>query len=795
MSKQSGRYDVHASLPAGTPAEDAATRAHRMAPVLGVDADALAQQLAGGEIVVARNLDEAAAESLREKLADLGADARVGEAGAPGGRSLFGELDGVDASWREVSTGMGVLPDLPRGTDRGAVIEGQGPRADKAQLLRTALLPATGDAQSAPGMGVEPAETLAFEAIGEDDEGPFGSRGGSGESAGGSTEIPGPAQGETPIQQVDLSEVQVPDGFLPQMTPAEARRSRGQTPTMTFEEDAAIASMDRALGDGSVDGIPKSDSPTSAFTRDALLGLEPPDPGSAIDGPPPVAREDSRDGVDESLGFDRARPEPLSAPQPIWPRGRRPRGREDGPSTALLETPNSPDTASVDAADVDTTRLDAADPETTRLERGEMAPTGRFERKPSPALPPTTSIAANLPPTSEVAAAVDLPPTGPVAAAHTETRQLDASNPPPTQPVPGAGGAGLDADSTPTRPFVEDEAETRPFEGSSQLPAPTGPLTRSFTPRSGAADAGRSGTAKQPGVPDGTTRPRAVGRMPGDEQPTREFQRMSRDELLKTGAIGSEGGGPMIFRLDAPPAGVTDTGSVPRPAKEVLEAATPTPPPPPDRPGQYQLPTRSFGDPVSDPDAPRFEVTSSPDAPESTALAETMPPPPPVGSVLDATHTPAATPIAAPRQSLAEPPAPEATAQLPPAETTGRRPGFFVAVAVAVVFGVAIGVALWLKVEERNRTTPTPTTAAPPAPAAAAARDPEPPGAQARYEVELTVPELMRKSRMAAERGLYAECEEILHEVLRRDSSSKEAYGLLVECNQKRRNNPERREP
>jgi hypothetical protein len=790
MSKQSGRYDVHASMPAGTSAEEAATRAHRMAPVLRVDADTLARQLAGGEIAVARDLEAPAAESLRAKLADLGAQVRVTEAGAPGGRSLFRDLDGVDASWREVSTGMGVLPERAREARRAPVLEGSGPRVDKAELLRTALLPAGADAG-----GAEPAETLAFDAVGDDDEGPFGSRGGSGESAGGSTEIPGPAPSETPTQQVDVSEVQshLPDGFLPQMTPAESRRSRGQTPTMTFEEDAAIASLDRALKDGSVDGAtPEADAPTGAFTRDALLGLEPPDPESAIDGPPPLAREDSRDGIDESLGFDRARPEPLSAPQPIWPRGRRLRAREDGPSTALLETPNSPDTASVDAADVDTTRLDAADPETSRLDRGEMAPTGRFERKQGPVLPPTTSIAANLPPTSEVPVA-DLPPTGPVAAAHTETRQIDASNPPPTQPVPGAASPGLDVDSTPTRPFGEDEAETRPFEGGSQLPAPTGPLTRSFAPR-GVADAARGSTAKQPGVPDGTTRPRAVGRMPGDEQPTREFQRMSRDEMLRTGAIGSEGGGPMIFRLDAPPAGVTDTGSVPRPAKEVLEAAIPPPPPPPDRPGQYQLPSRSFGDAVSDPDAPRFEVTSSPDDPDSTALAETMPPPPPVGSVVDATHTPTPTPIAEPRQAPHEPSAPESTAGLDAVEPSGRRPGILVAVAVAVVFGVAIGVGLWLKVEERTRTKPTPTVAAP-TPPTVTTRAPEPPGAQARYEVELTVPELMRKSRMAAERGLYAECEEILHEVLRRDSSSKEAYGLLVECNQKRRNNPERREP
>ncbi|MCA9561685.1 MAG: hypothetical protein KC583_24225, partial [Myxococcales bacterium] len=42
------------------------------------------------------------------------------------------------------------------------------------------------------------------------------------------------------------------------------------------------------------------------------------------------------------------------------------------------------------------------------------------------------------------------------------------------------------------------------------------------------------------------------------------------------------------------------------------------------------------------------------------------------------------------------------------------------------------------------------------------------------------------KGRMACGRGLFAECEEIMHEIVRLDPKNAEAYQLLVEANAKR---------
>ena len=47
---------------------------------------------------------------------------------------------------------------------------------------------------------------------------------------------------------------------------------------------------------------------------------------------------------------------------------------------------------------------------------------------------------------------------------------------------------------------------------------------------------------------------------------------------------------------------------------------------------------------------------------------------------------------------------------------------------------------------------------------------------------DLPVPELMRKGRQACGRGLYAECEEIMHAIIAREPENRDAMSLLVEA-------------
>ncbi|MCB9522675.1 MAG: hypothetical protein H6702_04760 [Myxococcales bacterium] len=124
------------------------------------------------------------------------------------------------------------------------------------------------------------------------------------------------------------------------------------------------------------------------------------------------------------------------------------------------------------------------------------------------------------------------------------------------------------------------------------------------------------------------------------------------------------------------------------------------------------------------------------------------------------------------------------------------------------VFFVVIGGVVLYRMRTRPKPQPTrPVVSAPPLPtpvSAAALADGGAPtdagvdagdGAvddaatrpfRAPIEADLPVAELMRKGQMAFDRGLYAEAEDIMHAIIRRQPGHKAAYRLLVEANTRR---------
>ncbi len=107
---------------------------------------------------------------------------------------------------------------------------------------------------------------------------------------------------------------------------------------------------------------------------------------------------------------------------------------------------------------------------------------------------------------------------------------------------------------------------------------------------------------------------------------------------------------------------------------------------------------------------------------------------------------------------------------------------------LAIVFGIVLGVFLWQRMAAH-------TAALPPEPAPAplavivdaavpdAARDTGP----TREEIRAKVDALMKRGRQACGRGRYAECEEIMHAILKIDVTYRAAHSLLVEAVSKRR--------
>ena len=128
---------------------------------------------------------------------------------------------------------------------------------------------------------------------------------------------------------------------------------------------------------------------------------------------------------------------------------------------------------------------------------------------------------------------------------------------------------------------------------------------------------------------------------------------------------------------------------------------------------------------------------------------------------------------------------------VPAPDPGGRRAAYpgQVALGLAIVLSLFVAVHLAFRLAE-----PAPAIVMPPdlaaveAPPTMAPPPPEtPPSPRQALGDGLDVPMLMRKGRMACERGLYAECEEIMHEVISRDPSNREAYTLLIEATARRR--------
>lgn len=120
---------------------------------------------------------------------------------------------------------------------------------------------------------------------------------------------------------------------------------------------------------------------------------------------------------------------------------------------------------------------------------------------------------------------------------------------------------------------------------------------------------------------------------------------------------------------------------------------------------------------------------------------------------------------------------------------------------LSVAFGVVVGVFLWYRLQHpppsgASLAAAQPAVAAEDGPDAGAvvagepdAGEPdaaEPPRDRPPLGDDLAVPDLMRKGRMACGRGLYAECEEIMHAILRLDPNHRDARTLLVEAVSKR---------
>lgn len=112
---------------------------------------------------------------------------------------------------------------------------------------------------------------------------------------------------------------------------------------------------------------------------------------------------------------------------------------------------------------------------------------------------------------------------------------------------------------------------------------------------------------------------------------------------------------------------------------------------------------------------------------------------------------------------------------------------------MAILFGVVVGAFLWQRISSRNAGP-----ALDPAPIAAVL-DAGVPDAEVadtgptKAQIQAQVDALMTRGRQACGRGRYAECEEIMHAVLKVDRTYRPAHSLLVEANSKRRRREKQR--
>ena len=126
------------------------------------------------------------------------------------------------------------------------------------------------------------------------------------------------------------------------------------------------------------------------------------------------------------------------------------------------------------------------------------------------------------------------------------------------------------------------------------------------------------------------------------------------------------------------------------------------------------------------------------------------------------------------------------------AESSGSRPSSMVLGIAAVAIFALLGIIMLRGGDEttemnRSETAMAPSSGASPA-APGLADGGEADGSPATDSVGtgLTTEQLLDKGKMACRQRMFAECERILYEVIRRDPNQREAYDLLVEASLKR---------
>ncbi len=770
MSSEPDRFAVRIRQPADAGAERAAELSLMIAPIIGQDADALEAALARDPVVVAQDVSLAEAEQLVGVFESLGATAEVVAPSDDATRPLFGAEAGpepVAPGWRRVVTKP--RERLPEGERRDTrpleTPAPHGPTRTAFGLPRPSLNnpppPEAGPAATRP----LDARAIAAGLVGEGDA---------------------PADGTRPFDARALRAALLGEGGPPERPPL-GIAPPGEAPPRVLSPAPAPPRLPPLPGRG----MGPVTASMGALTPEPAL--PPPSAGDA-----PTRRLDAKalPGRGATIGDATQRLRPgVDVPAPDRP--------ADSPATRPLRPGALPGPADVDGTAA-TRRLGPGDlpgpadvdgeAPTRPLRAGDDLPTVPLEQLDEPTRPfARVDLEA---PTGPLPTAPD---TRPMDATPTRRRRLTIPHPgvPITRPTPFVTGAPAAPDAD-TREFVRQRFHAALQTGGFGS-APAGPLTFKLE-------------APAP-------LPTETGSMPTPAE---------LGPLTQELAAGAEGGLPELS-IEAPArAGVY---RLLEHRKTPAEAAPDAPTAPPARPaGAASAGASSPGARSPDAHSPgahspsgAFRITRA-DGSQAMIAPPRRTNPPPSGAPAVPHHpgTAALLGLVLPGMGQAYNGERErglwfaltAVLILPwlwgvvdawrgarkiaagerPAPDPRTRPAALNAqlmVNVAVVVGVVAGYVLWTRLRP-----PAPPAEAPAALAADPTADADaqiedagaPDAARARPPIKtaLPIPELMRKGRMACGRGMFAECEEIMHEIVRLDPKNAEAYQLLVEANAKR---------
>jgi TM2 domain-containing membrane protein YozV len=313
----------------------------------------------------------------------------------------------------------------------------------------------------------------------------------------------------------------------------------------------------------------------------------------------------------------------------------------------------------------------------------------------------------------------------------------------------------------------------------------------------------------------------AVDRAPPIMAPPQMDPSDSGHEALKTSGMGSVNDGPFMFRLEAPTPRPSDTGTVPRPVR--LGTSAPAAAAPPVNDTLANVSTDDLARAAGQ-NPKRFNLMDA--APRSKPRMPTLNARLTTARRSEADHSPGTAALL----SLVLPGMGQVyngqferagwyalgallvvpwllsigdayrTAQAiqngerrtPDASVRRRAVASQLALNLSVIFVVVGGVVLY-RMRTQQVLAPSPATVtlpvvapptAPPSASTSAVAEEAP---RKPIEVDLPVDALMRKGKAAFERGLYAEAEDIMHTIIRKEPNNKEAYKVLVEANSRRR--------